>query len=127
MSDDTKLVFVVRKDLHMRAGKIAVQVAHATQEVIRDLCTKKDVEGTYSDRIWESWRRNNFKKICLYCKDEAELLKLSLEAEEVNLTVKLVEDLGFTEFNGVPTLTCMAIGPAPTSQIDPITKDLKLA
>jgi PTH2 family peptidyl-tRNA hydrolase len=33
---------------------------------------------------------------------------------------------GKTEFNGVPTKTCLGIGPAKAEKIDKITGDLKL-
>ena len=38
----------------------------------------------------------------------------------------MIVDAGLTEFNGVPTKTCIAIGPANPDDIDEITKHLKL-
>jgi PTH2 family peptidyl-tRNA hydrolase len=35
-------------------------------------------------------------------------------------------DAGLTEFNGVPTKTCIAIGPNWSDEIDEITGHLKL-
>ena len=40
--------------------------------------------------------------------------------------VKLITDAGLTEFNGVPTKTCLALGPDYPENIDPITGNLKL-
>ena len=37
MSYDIKQVIVVRKDLNMRKGKIATQVAHASMKVLLDV------------------------------------------------------------------------------------------
>ena len=38
----------------------------------------------------------------------------------------LIRDAGHTEFDGVPTLTCCAIGPDDEAKIDPITGELSL-
>ena len=42
------------------------------------------------------------------------------------LTVSLITDAGATEFGGVPTNTCLAIGPHQAEKIDKITSHLKL-
>ena len=39
---------------------------------------------------------------------------------------KLITDAGHTEFHGVPTRTCLAIGPAWSDEIDAITGGLQL-
>jgi PTH2 family peptidyl-tRNA hydrolase len=38
----------------------------------------------------------------------------------------LIIDSGLTEFGGVPTKTCVAIGPDIDAKIDVLTKHLKL-
>ncbi|MGK4455994.1 peptidyl-tRNA hydrolase [Klebsiella pneumoniae] len=48
------------------------------------------------------------------------------KAQEADLTVSLITDSGLTEFNGVPTNTCLAIGPHKASKIDAITGHLPL-
>ncbi len=72
------------------------------------------------------WIDNSFVKICLYVDTEAELLDVYNRAKNANLTVNLITDKGDTEFRGVPTVTCLAIGPHYKSKIDPITQDLRL-
>lgn len=47
------------------------------------------------------------------------------KAKESGLNVHMITDEGLTEFNGISTNTCLAIGPDLASRIDPITKDLK--
>jgi PTH2 family peptidyl-tRNA hydrolase len=42
------------------------------------------------------------------------------------VNAKLIVDAGLTEFGGIPTVTCIAIGPDYPEKIDPITKNLKL-
>ena len=46
-------------------------------------------------------------------------------AKEKKLEVHLVTDAGLTEFNGVPTKTCIAIGPNYSEKIDEVTGHLK--
>jgi hypothetical protein len=48
------------------------------------------------------------------------------KAIEAGLMVSMITDAGLTEFNGVHTKTCIAIGPDWSDEIDPITKHLKL-
>jgi PTH2 family peptidyl-tRNA hydrolase len=40
--------------------------------------------------------------------------------------VHLITDRGLTEFGGVPTRTCLAVGPDYYDLIDPVTGDLEL-
>ena len=47
-------------------------------------------------------------------------------AQESKLPCSLITDAGLTEFNGVPTNTCIAIGPWDPAEIDKITGHLKL-
>ncbi len=48
------------------------------------------------------------------------------EAKTHGLTVHIITDSGKTEFHGVPTKTCLCIGPNEVSKIDVVTKNLKL-
>ena len=49
-----------------------------------------------------------------------------MKAEGSDLEVNVVTDNGATEFHGVPTVTCCAIGPDYSDKIDSITGNLKL-
>ena len=113
-----KQVLVVRKDLHMRCGKSCSQTAHAS------LGAYKTADKT--DEAFILWDTTQFAKICLYVNSEEELLEIAGRAQEAGLNVCLIKDSGVTEFHGVYTYTCLAIGPHWNEQIDPITKDLKL-
>ena len=62
-----KLAIIVRKDLGMRCGKIAVQVGHASVMAYRM------ANGTHEG---EEWYDQGQKKIVLRCADETELLKI---------------------------------------------------
>jgi PTH2 family peptidyl-tRNA hydrolase len=134
----TKQVIVFRKDLQVRKGKFAAQVAHASFKVFLDLCEKgvifDDEQGEMqkftfyykAGTPWDKWLNGLFTKIVVSCENEKELDELYQKAKDKNLPCSMIVDAGLTEFNGVPTKTCIAIGPANSDDIDEITKDLKL-
>jgi len=130
-----KQVIVIRKDLNMRKGKMIAQGAHASSEVCMVLAdiswnsAMHDV-GAKHDR-WVHWFRqwetqHAYTKICVSVDSEEELLLLRDKAVEAGIINSTVRDIGKTEFNGIPTYTALAIGPAPADILDPITGHLKL-
>jgi PTH2 family peptidyl-tRNA hydrolase len=126
----TKQIIVVRKDLNMRKGKIASQVAHASMMFLTKSLAKyrkenKNIEELYSDVQWQ-WIDGSFAKIVVYVNSENELLEISKKAKEANLDVHHCVDSGATEFHGIPTLTCIAIGPANEEDFKGITTELPL-
>jgi PTH2 family peptidyl-tRNA hydrolase len=121
-SSKIKMVIVARKDLNMRTGKLGSQMAHSACAFLIDKVNNR----SYFTEIEQQWLREGTTKICLQAKDEAHLMEIYQVAEDAGLRVNLVEDEGLTEFGGVLTKTCIAIGPHPKELIDPITKDLKL-
>ena len=143
---DTKQVIVVRKDLNMRKGKIASQVAHASMKVLLDRMSVTEEEKiinknnltiienpiihrTFScewNSYYNLWLEGSFAKVVVSCDSKEELLDLSLQADERELPNALITDSGATEFNGVHTDTCLAIGPHSSEEIDKITGHLKL-
>ena len=72
------------------------------------------------------WLEGKYTKVCLQVDSEEELTQLIAQAREAKLPCSLIVDSGLTEFHGVPTITCGAIGPAYPDQIDRITSHLKL-
>lgn len=128
----TKQVIVMRKDLNMRKGKMIAQGAHASLKVILDLLIEVDhkkyeLDLTYEggNRIYE-WVNGIFTKICVSVNSEKELIDIYNEAVVSNIPCSLIQDNGITEFNGVPTYTCCAIGPDDREAIDKITGHLPL-
>ena len=120
--EPVKQVIVVRKDLKMRRGKEIAQSCHASISFLtRKLQFSKKFTAAESE-----WINNGFTKICLYVNSEQELLDIHAKALAANLESHLITDSGLTEFNGVPTKTCLAIGPDLASEIDKITGNLKL-
>lgn len=72
------------------------------------------------------WLMGRFTKVCCRVESEEELLRVCDAALKARLSCALIQDSGKTEFGGVPTLTCCAIGPAYPQDIDPVTGNLKL-
>lgn len=127
-----KQVIILRTDLNMRKGKMVAQGAHASMKVFLDaggimasdngpdfFCFPTDFE-------MEKWIEGAFTKVCVQADSEAHLVSLYEKAREKGLRCSIILDSGLTEFNGVQTLTAVAIGPNESSKIDEITGDLKL-
>lgn len=78
------------------------------------------------DTAAQAWLDGRFAKICCRVDSEEELLAIHEKASQEGLEVHLIMDSGKTEFHGVPTNTCLAIGPEEASRFDAITGELKL-
>ncbi|MGC8686702.1 MAG: peptidyl-tRNA hydrolase Pth2 [Thermoplasmata archaeon] len=113
-----KLVIVVREDLDISNGKLAVQVAHASVE-----CAFK----TFINRreIFENWYREGQKKVVLKVKNLNDLFLLKEKAYGLGILTCLIQDAGLTE---VPpgTITVLGIGPEKENIIDKVTGSLPL-
>lgn len=112
-----KQALLIRTDLKMRRGKEIAQGAHASMKV-----TLENLEHPYV----KEWLSGAFTKIALSVSSEAELEELVNQANANMLLTSKIIDSGRTEFHGIPTLTCAAIGPGPDELIDKITGHLKL-
>ena len=126
---NVKQVIIIRRDLKMRRGKEIAQGAHAAMMWLsnRIQCISSPFYRMplFSGEEW-AWLSGTFTKITLQVNSEEELVELDKKAKENGLMSHLVTDSGKTEFDGVPTLTCCAIGPNLADKIDEITKELKL-
>lgn len=122
-----KQVIVIRKDLKMRRGKEISQGSHASMAFLLD---EMKADGTLDLKDFSAatraWIDGLFTKVCLQVGSEAELIAVFHAAYNAGLDVHLITDAGATEFHGVPTMTCLAIGPDEAEKIDPITKHLSL-
>lgn len=126
---ETKQVIVIRKDLKMRRGKEVAQGCHASMAFLtRNINVAKGSVDFKDDKlvVIDHWMKNSFKKVCLVVNSEEELLDIYKKAVGLGLLVNLVTDSGLTEFKGVPTKTCLAIGPDRSEEIDKVTGELKL-
>lgn len=125
-----KQVIVMRTDLNMRKGKMVAQGAHAACSWLAGLV--RDQSGMFYEQApaltepEQAWLHGRFTKICVGVGSEEELFAIHAEATGAGLRSKLIIDSGLTEFGGVETATCLAIGPDFADKIDPITGGLKL-
>lgn len=112
---EIKQVIVVRDDLELSRGKIAVQVAHAS--ILGFLKSDKEKR--------ERWLREGQKKIVLRVKNLEELFFVKEKAEMERIPTAIVEDAGLTE---IPpgTITAVVLGPDEERKIDKVTGNLPL-
>jgi len=113
-----KQVIVLRTDLKMSRGKIAAQAGHAA------VSAAEEARKKYSD-WWKAWIAEGQCKIAVRAGSEQELLELEEKAKKSKLPTALIIDRGLTELPP-DTITCLGIGPAPSTQIDAITGKLPL-
>jgi PTH2 family peptidyl-tRNA hydrolase len=124
-----KQVIIMRADLNMRKGKMIAQGSHAVMKVLLDLVVWSESSQATLPLLpapMVAWMKGAFTKICVRAKSEAQLVELYEKAKAAGLPCALIEDHGHTEFHGVVTKTCCAIGPAMPEDLDPITGNLEL-
>jgi PTH2 family peptidyl-tRNA hydrolase len=122
-----KQVIVMRKDLGMRKGKMIAQGAHASLRVLLERGAADGdrylIEMTAAMKAWMTGR---FTKVCVSVDSEAALDEVVARAKAAGVPCALIVDAGQTEFHGVPTKTCCAVGPAWVDEVDAITGSLPL-
>ena len=148
----TKQVIVFRKDLlkgpnAIRKGKFGAQVAHASLGALLKLFNISKKEpirlGSYGDiepgqihyeysvtfgenTVLDDWLNGKFTKIVVSVDSDEELIALNKALDESYIPHALITDAGLTEFHGVPTNTCLGIGPYEAEEIDKFTGNLPL-
>ena len=110
-----KQVILVREDLKLPKGKLAIQVAHASL----DAAMKSDKE------IVDKWKAQGGKKVALKVADDKELFKYMSMLENEGIKVALIKDAGHTVVEP-GTITCLGVGPNFEEKIDKITGKLKM-
>ena len=123
----TKQVIVMRHDIKVRKGKMCSQASHSSLAVFTNRMLKNDGNWVINlTPAMEEWLKDSFTKITVYVNSEQELFDIYNSAREKNIPCSLIQDSGRTEFHGVPTYTCCAIGPDYSDKIDKITGGLPL-
>ena len=148
---NTKQVIVFRKDLlkgpnAIRKGKFGAQCAHASLGALLKLFSVYKQElvrlGTFDvepgkiqyeynltfgkDSILDDWLNGKFTKVVVSVDSDEELIALNKALDETYIPHALITDSGLTEFHGVPTNTCLGIGPYVAEEIDKFTGNLPL-
>ncbi len=112
------MVVVVRGEIRLTTGKIAVQVAHAAVLLAERAAVQEP-------RVYHEWRQQGQKKIALTVERLEELERIDRAARARGILTAWVEDAGLTEV-APGTRTCLGLGPARNSDLDPITGSLPL-
>ena len=113
-----KQCIVIREDIKLSAGKLAVQVAHAAVMAV-ERAEKMD-KSTVSN-----WKGEGQKKVVLKAPGVPDLYRLREDAERAGIASAIVIDAGLTEIPA-GTVTALGLGPAPNKQMDKVTGKLKL-
>jgi PTH2 family peptidyl-tRNA hydrolase len=126
-----KQVIVIRRDLRMRRGKEIAQGAHAStawlrQRVLSVLTPAGTVDRVALSEAERTWLERSNRKVTVKVGSEDQLIAVYEQALRAGLVAHLITDGGLTEFRGVPTRTCLGIGPDYDDRIDPVTGDLEL-
>lgn len=110
-----KQVILVRMDLKLPKGKLAVQAAHASVEA-----ALKSPGGAVDE-----WRAEGGKKVVLKAADLDGLRRYEALARKEKLVTALITDAGHT---AIPagTVTCLGIGPDKEERIDRVTGQLRI-
>ena len=115
---EIKQVLVVRTDLGMGRGKMAVQCSHAA-------VSSAELARTKFRDWYDKWMREGQAKIALKVKDEDQLLELVKRARGIPIPSFIVRDMGLTQVQA-GTITCLGLGPAPVKTVDILTGKLRL-
>ncbi len=139
MKQEPKQVIVWRKDLQVRKGKLASQVAHASMGVLFNYMTPNykqpgEMTRTFTITLPEGelgefmyrWMTGIFKKVVVSVDSLEELTNAYESAKQAGIPCSIIEDCGLTEFGGKPTVTAIAIGPDNSEKIDKITGKFNL-
>ena len=139
MAVKTKQIIVVRRDLKMKHGKMAAQVAHAAMsfltregrvgwqaDMLNDVFMNDDDSIDKHNGAIRDWLANSFTKVVLGVDSEEELREILSKAEESGVMAHLVVDNGRTVFNNILTPTCLALGPDWNENLDELVGHLKL-
>jgi PTH2 family peptidyl-tRNA hydrolase len=105
------------KPVKMSPGKAAAQSGHATLGAYRR--AKRLCPNAIRD-----WLRIGQMKITVKCPTLQELIELEEKCAAAGLNTCLIRDAGHTEIEP-GSRTVLAVGPAPASAMDPITRHLK--
>ena len=127
---EAKQVIVTRKFKSLRTGKYIAQGAHASMGALLSIAKMDDYGDKLTINLYnphlKAWLTGRFKKVTVYVESEQELIDLYDTAQKAGLPAAIIRDAGLTEFNGVPTITAVGIGPGSPEEIDAITGKLPL-
>ncbi len=102
----------------MSTGKKCVQSCHAS-------VSASDLVRIQNKNAWKNWKNTGQKKVVLKVKDIEHLKEMVKLIETNKFHYFVVKDAGLTQLTP-GTITAVGIGPVSSSEIDKITRELKL-
>ena len=96
-------VFVVRKDLKMRQGKIAAQCGHASLGIFQKIVKRQPL-------LAEQWLNSEFPKVFYYCANEGVMDTVEEQADAAGYSTIIIHDAGRTQI-AAGSATVLAIAP----------------
>ena len=117
--DPYRLYAIVRGDLNMTPGKLSAQTGHAYLDAFLK------AEEMRPETI-PLYKINHGIKVTLRAKNLSQLERAYKAAKEAGIPCVMITDLGYTVFEGKPTITCMGLGPAKEGEIKHFTKRFQL-
>ncbi len=118
ITEEPKMVILIRTDLNMTKGKATAQACHAV------LAAYKDASRRDPDML-EAWEQTGQAKVTLKVESQDEMMQLVKKAKDFGVTAQYIRDAGRTQL-APNTVTVAAIGPAPKTLLDLVTGHLKL-
>lgn len=129
----SKQVLVMKKfpkSRNLRTGKYIAQGAHASLGAVFSLGKFDEERKSFiidaSNPFVYEWITGKFTKAVVYVETDIELAAIYTKAQEAGLATTIITDAGLTEFNGIPTLTAVGVGPDDIELINKITGHLPL-
>lgn len=136
-----KEYIIVNKSLGMSAGKLAVQVSHASMAFITNRLRESIVSNLDEDGkeyymcslkiekdLMDKWIGGIFTKVCMEAKNDNAMNKVVKHLEENGFKEGVdfykIVDVGTTEFNGTPHWTAIGLVPMDSNRED-LKKALK--
>lgn len=116
--EPTKMVLVVRSDLQMSKGKIGAQCAHAA------IICHEEAHRKRPDLL-NAWLATGQPKVVVQVNSMQRIEALAKAAQEKNIVNGMVRDAGRTQV-AAGTVTVLGLGPDSVSNIDSLTKSLRL-
>lgn len=117
--DPYRLYAITRRDLQMNTLKTAAQAGHAFLDAYLDALEKRP-------HTIPLYKTDHGIKIAMTAKNLGSLQRAYEQACELGIPCALITDLGYTQFEGQPTITALGLGPAKKSEVYQITKRFQM-
>jgi len=129
----SKQVLVMKKfpkARNLRTGKYVAQGSHASLGAVFSIGHFDANQNAFviplDNEFVKEWITGRFTKVTTYVETDEELRNIYAQARSAGVAASLITDAGLTEFDGVPTLTAVGIGPDDVEKINLITGHLPL-